>query len=319
MTSSQGFQKQVYVQPAPFVEGDFIDTNPRAAVDAGPGGLIAGASGLVVGRFAWLSYSTVDGDGAPAVANNFGTGTPDGIVHREQQGLITAYLTEAGMTLQAGFEATLMSACGIAVKNAGTTQALRGQKAYASFKDGTVTFAVTGSASTGSATGSIGPAPASFTGSISGNVLTVTAVASGTLVNGMVLSGTGGGGVATNTTIVGQLSGTVGGVGTYSVNIPEQTVTSTTIAGAVGLMNITAVSSGTLVVGQTLTGSGVTAGTAITQLGTGTGNTGTYYVSPSQTVGSITITFATNVETNYKALSSGLPGELVKISNQNTP
>lgn len=55
-------------------------------------------------------------------------------------------------------------------------------------------------------------------------------------------------------------------------------------------LTVTAVStsSGILRVGQVITGTGVTAGTTITALGTGTGLTGTYTVSPSQTVGVIT-------------------------------
>jgi hypothetical protein len=82
------------------------------------------------------------------------------------------------------------------------------------------------------------------------------------------------------------------------------------------LLNVTvAPASGTLSVGQTLSGSGVTAGTYISALGTGAGGLGTYYVSPSQTVGSITITFAQNVETKWYAMSGGQPGELVKISS----
>lgn len=55
-------------------------------------------------------------------------------------------------------------------------------------------------------------------------------------------------------------------------------------------LTVTAVTSGTLGVGQTLSGTGVTGGTTITALGTGTGGTGTYTVSVSQTVGSTTIT-----------------------------
>lgn len=57
-------------------------------------------------------------------------------------------------------------------------------------------------------------------------------------------------------------------------------------------MTVSAVSSGTLAIGQVLTGTGVTAGTGITALGTGTGSTGTYTVSASQTVSSTTITAA---------------------------
>jgi hypothetical protein len=36
-----GFQTVVNTQPAPAVEGDFCNTNPRFSVDAGPGGLQA--------------------------------------------------------------------------------------------------------------------------------------------------------------------------------------------------------------------------------------------------------------------------------------
>jgi hypothetical protein len=47
---------------------------------------------------------------------------------------------------------------------------------------------------------------------------------------------------------------------------------------------------GTFAVGMVLSGTGVTAGTTITALGTGTGGAGTYTVSASQTVSSTTIT-----------------------------
>ena len=65
-----------------------------------------------------------------------------------------------------------------------------------------------------------------------------------------------------------------------------------------------------------LTGTGVTAGTVITALLTGTGGAGTYVVSPSQTVGSTAINVSANqVETKWFARSTGAPGELVKISS----
>lgn len=59
---------------------------------------------------------------------------------------------------------------------------------------------------------------------------------------------------------------------------------------ATTVLTVTAVSSGVLSVGQTISGSGVTAGTTITALGTGLGGTGTYTVSASQTASSTTIT-----------------------------
>ena len=55
-------------------------------------------------------------------------------------------------------------------------------------------------------------------------------------------------------------------------------------------LTVTAVTGGTISVGQEISGTGITAGTTITALGTGAGATGTYTVSVSQTVASTTIT-----------------------------
>jgi len=314
-----GIQQTVTTQPAPGVAGDFCDANPRYSVDAGPGGGVAGPNGLVIGRFAWASYSTTDADGAPVAYNNFGSGPVIGFVGRAQQGLITTYLTAAGMTIPAGFMATPFSAGGFWVRNDGATEALPGQKCYANFADGKATFAAAGSPSGATATSwSISAQTASFTGSISGDVLTVTGAVTGTIYPGSVLSGTN---VATGTQITGQLSGTTGGDGTYSVSIPEQIVAATTITAAYGLLTLTTVSAGAFGVGDTLTGAtaGVTAGTTITQFITGSGGTGsTAAVTPSQTSSSGSqgnLTGATNVETSWYARSSGLAGELVKITN----
>ena len=68
------------------------------------------------------------------------------------------------------------------------------------------------------------------------------------------------------------------------------TTTSFTASIAGTTMTVTAVGSGTVQVGQLITGTGVTAGTTITALGTGTGGTGTYTVSTTQTTASTTIT-----------------------------
>lgn len=55
-------------------------------------------------------------------------------------------------------------------------------------------------------------------------------------------------------------------------------------------LTVTAVTGGTIQVGQVISGIGVTAGTTITGLGTGTGGTGTYTVSVSQTAASAAMT-----------------------------
>lgn len=67
----------------------------------------------------------------------------------------------------------------------------------------------------------------SFTGSISGTTLTVSAVASGTLSVGQVIVGTG---VTVGTTIVGITQSSAGGVGTYIVDT-SQVVSSTSMVG----------------------------------------------------------------------------------------
>lgn len=319
--TGSGFQTAVSVQPAMAVEGDFASKNPRFTLNVGPGGLVAGANGLVVGRFAWTAPPQ-DADGTNAIASNTGSGSVAGFVGREQQGLITTYLSASGMTIQKGFGCTLYVGGDFWVKNNGTTQAAVGNKAYASFADGSVSFAATGTVTNASLTGSIGAGLATFTGSITNNILTVTAVAGGTLVAGGLLAGTGGGGVASGTHITSQISGTIGGVGTYYIDVPEQTVTSTTITEAYGLMTVASVSSGNIYVGAPVSGTGgggVTAGTTVTQLATGTGQTGTYYVNTSQTVSAGTaLTIGTNVETKWYAMSVGAVGELVKISDHAT-
>jgi len=305
------FQSQVNVQPARGVAGDFCDANPRATVNAGPGGLVSGTA-LYAGRFAWLSASQVDGDGAPAVANSFGSGPVVGFLHRDQQALITGFLEASTMKMLPGTGITLFEAGGFWVVNDGAAAAVPGMKAYANFADGKITFAATGSpAAGGAATGSIAAGAGSLTGSIAGDVLTITAVGSGTLPVGATISGSG---VVSGTTILAQLSGTAEGVGTYRVSIP-QTVASTTITAAFGIFTAASALTGTFVVGDVLAGSGVDAGTYITAFRTGTGGLGTYIVNSATVVNSTAITSSSNVETKWVCRSPGLNGELVKMSS----
>lgn len=62
-------------------------------------------------------------------------------------------------------------------------------------------------------------------------------------------------------------------------------------------LTVSSVAYGSVVVGQTISGTGVTGGTKITAYGTGTGGSGTYTVSASQTVSSTTITATGNAPT----------------------
>jgi len=69
-----------------------------------------------------------------------------------------------------------------------------------------------------------------------------------------------------------------------------------TIASTV--LTVTSVNSGIVCIGQTISGTNVTAGTKITAYGTGTGATGTYTVSISKTVDSTTFTATTSHDSN---------------------
>jgi hypothetical protein len=159
-------------------------------------------------------------------------------------------------------------------------------------------------------TGSIAPATAAVTGSISDNILTVTALTSGQLVPGATI---GGAGVAAGTKIVERLDGEPGGIGNYALNIGEQVVPNEAITATYGVLTVTAVASGQLAIGDALSGSGIMAGTAITAFGTGDGGLSTYMVDPTRTFAAGTITVGTAIETGFFARSAGAPGELVKI------
>lgn len=206
------FQRNIYNQPAPAVEGDFASANPRASTLAGEAALIAGTGGLTIGRFAWISGLT---------AVNTGTGLPAGFVHREMQAFITAWLGSSSMVIPAGRACTLMNEGDFWVRpiNAATA----GQKAFADLATGEIIAAAAGATI----------AAASVTASIAGTVMTVSAVGSGTLVVGQSLSGAN---VAAGTKIIALGTGT-GGTGTYTVS-PSQTAASATVtAGAAAETN----------------------------------------------------------------------------------
>lgn len=99
-------------------------------------------------------------------------------------------------------------------------------------------------------------------------------------------SGGGGGAGGVGASYSGNASGS-GGVGLVSSILGASAVVTGSISTTT--LTVTAVTSGTLYVGAIISGTGVTAGTTIIALGTGTGGTGTYTLSASQTVSSTTI------------------------------
>jgi hypothetical protein len=117
-----------------------------------------------------------------------------------------------------------------------------------------------------------GELAAEFTASITATTMTVTAMTSGSISNGLVLTGAG---VTSGTTIVGQVSGVTGGIGTYTVSASQ------TVAGEAMSAYQPA---GSIAVGDAVTGATVPAGTYIVGLGTGSGGVGTYNLSTTSTV-----------------------------------
>ena len=181
-----------------------------------------------------------------------------------------------------------------------------------------VTLTDGGSGYSGTLTVNFVGTSAEVTGSIATTTLTVTAVTSGALYTGMIISGTG---VTTDTVIVNQLTST----GT------PVTTDSYVSGGAVGT-NIFTVSSTTgVLLGQLITGTGIPAGTVVTNISDTVltlsnnftvqasgfyafytpGDIGTYQVSISQTVSSTTITGNVSISAEASAYLNAFPANPV--------
>lgn len=203
-----GFQRIVNTDPAPAVEGDFASANPRASMLTAAGaGLFSGPAGVIVGRFARAAVAT------GVVTNvNPGVASRTGFVGRDQPSLITAWLGESTMTVPAGLEIVLHDDGDFWARFAGG--ATVGQKVFANYTDGSAVAGTAGSP----------PAAAEVTGAIAGTTLTVSAVASGALAVGDLISGAN----VTAGTVITALGTGNGGVGTYTVSV-SQTAASATI------------------------------------------------------------------------------------------
>ena len=158
-----------------------------------------------------------------------------------------------------------------------------------------------------------------FSGYISTTTLTVTSVTSGTVIVGMVLSGSG---VTAGTTITAGsgTSFTVSTSQTAGLNTSPITITgvsgitfSATIATTV--LTVTSVPTGTLVSGFLITGAGVSSGTILgTQISGTTGGTGTYNLNISQTV-SVAVTMTASTPTTFTGSISTSTLTVTNVSN----
>lgn len=317
---SGGFQQLAYGQPAAGVPGRRASLNSNLfSVIAGPGGLVAGPGGVTIAAFCWTT-PPVDPNETNQIATSFGSGSPAGFVEYELQGQNPTFLSYSGMTILPGYNVVAYNSGDFWVANSGATYCTPGMKAYANFTNGLVSFAAAGTPTTiASATASsIAAGTSSVTGSIADDLMTVTAVGSGTLYPGTTLSGTG---VSTGTQIISQvtplLAGeTTGGVGRYLVSIGGQSAASTTISGTYGILTI-GTATGTFAVGDILNATGaIVAGTTITANLTGSGGTGgTMVVNNNTVVSSQTISAVSNIETKWFARSGGPAGAPIKISS----
>jgi hypothetical protein len=143
---------------------------------------------------------------------------------------------------------------------------------------------------------------ASFTASISGNVMTVSAVASGALAVGQVINDDS---VILYTTITAQLTGSAGSTGTYTVSY-AQTVTSNAMSSSLVFGSIVAATSsvqipyavgyngGSAITGVTAT---IYSGSTVVKTVTGTSSPLTATLIPNGTVYSVDL-YATNAKGN---------------------
>lgn len=137
-------------------------------------------------------------------------------------------------------------------------------------------------------------------------VLVVSAIANGSFAVGNLVKGNGL--PLAGVSITSQLSGTAGSTGRYQTDAdaPFRAASTNTLYAPTGTLTVTAVSGGILHLGDEVTGSGVTAGTTIVALGTGTGGTGTYTVTPAQNAASTTLT----VDSEFMDVSAVASGAL---------
>lgn len=105
--------------------------------------------------------------------------------------------------------------------------------------------------------------------------------------------------------VTGQYAGSALGGGEFTYDSTD-TTSGAFVTGSISstTLTVTAVTNGTLAVGQIISGANVSAGTYITALGSGSGGTGTYTVNNSQTSASAAISAYTG-GTYYVALDGG--------------
>jgi enamine deaminase RidA (YjgF/YER057c/UK114 family) len=223
-----------------------------------------------------------DQSGVWGTTTNKNLGT---LLEQAVTGVQSIVMTNADYTLT-NFNGTSDEARNAVLVVTGTNGAIRKiitplvNKTYIVYNNTTGGFAIT----IGGATGNAATIPNGVTTSVycdGTNFYTGLSGSTGSFtVNGSL--------TATDITATGNFSAANGVLTAYGAAVVTGSITNSTLT-------VTAVSSGVLAVGQSITGTGIAANTSITAFGTGTGGVGTYAVSAFPTVnptGSITITGA---------------------------
>jgi hypothetical protein len=255
------FQSKVNLYQAPGVEGDFASMNPFSSVLAGGvpgqggGQLVAPATGLAVGRFAFVDPATNN------VSQSYKTGYQVGFVGRNEQALITQFLGEYTLVIPGGFMVNLFNGGDFFARfPAGATQ---GQKVYADPNTGLPISSASAPAAA-SGTGSAG-----VTGTLTtvngSTTVTVNTVSAGIFAVGDTVVSAN---VPVGTVVVAQLTVTAGSgaglLGTYQLSAAATAAAGpTAFTSTSTVLDLTAVAGGAFEPGDVITGTGVTAGTTI--------------------------------------------------------
>ena len=213
-----GFQRVVNQQPAPAVEGDLASNNPMASIlpPVDTGFVVAAAQAVRVGYFAW---GGVDGKVYSSAAAA-GAGAKIGFVARQPNIpsiVITTFLAESRMTLEAGMPCTLLGAgdywAALPGADPGDVVFAVNTTGQPSLVDDATTdptgFTCATQAKVDAVTNN------ATTIAVTTGIMTVAAVASGVIEAGQRVTGVG---VPDGTYIVRQLTGAAGGAGTYQTN-----------------------------------------------------------------------------------------------------
>lgn len=244
-----------------------MSTIPASAiVNVTPGVLSAGGSaldmiGLALSTNVRVPIGSVQSFASPAAVEDFfGSGTPEANLGNIYFAGFDNSLVKPGALLFAQYPLTAVGAylrgADVSTLTLAQLQALSGPLGI-TINGTPVTASISLAAATsfsnaaqiiGFSLGIKGPQIALCTGSISATTLTVSALSSGTLGVGDVVSGTG---VTANTYITAQLTGTVGGVGTYTVS-PSQNALSQSLTIFAPGVTYDSVSGGFIAVSGTL-------------------------------------------------------------------